>query len=50
MDIKYGATYTYQGIEVEVIGLDSDPSADVLVVRCDNPDVALEVSRESLTK
>jgi hypothetical protein len=46
--IKTGATYNYRGIEVEVIGLDSDPTASVLVVETNDRDRSHYVSRDEL--
>lgn len=47
-DIKRWDIFRYNGVEVEVIAVDPDPTAMVMVVRRDNPDVALYVARTSL--
>lgn len=40
--------FLYNGQEVEVIAVDSDPTALVMVIKVSNPDVALYVSRSNL--
>ncbi|QWS69718.1 hypothetical protein SEA_WILLIAMSTRONG_51 [Microbacterium phage WilliamStrong] len=47
-NIKRWDIFRYNGVEVEVIAVDPDPTAMVMVVRRDNPDVALYVARTSL--
>lgn len=42
------STYRYNGELVEVIAVDSDPTALVMIIKVSDPDVALYVSRSNL--
>lgn len=40
--------FNYNGEQVEVIAVDSDPTALVMVIKVSDPDIALYVARTSL--